>query len=209
MAANIPGTEGYAEQAEALRPRYDKIPFDRSHAPLIDLLPASPSALLDIGAGTGSDAALLAAKGHRVVAVEPTDAFRLHAISRHKELPIEWIDDGLPDLLRLRNRSGEFDAVLMTAVWMHLNELERQKAMPIVAGLIRPGGGLLMTLRHGPVPEGRRMFQVSAGETVALAADSQLITIRSIETGSIQEANKKAGVTWTHLAFQKAKKPRH
>ena len=34
-----------------------------------------------------------------------------------------------------------------------------------VAGLLRPGGLMTLLLRHGPVPQGRRMFEVSAAET--------------------------------------------
>ena len=42
------------------------------------LIPATPSRVLDVGAGTGRDAAALAALGHSVVAVEPTPELRAH-----------------------------------------------------------------------------------------------------------------------------------
>ena len=58
---------------------------------------------------------------------------------------------------------------MLTAVWMHLDEDERAAGMASLAGLLAPGGQILMTLRHGPVPPGRRMFDVSAAE-IALAA---------------------------------------
>jgi len=37
------------------------------------------------------------------------------------------------------------------------------------AALLRNGGIMIMSLRHGPIPPGRRMFEVSAEETMALA----------------------------------------
>ncbi|MBA9855396.1 hypothetical protein D7S65_06330 [Ralstonia insidiosa] len=52
---------------------------------------------------------------------------------------------------------------------MHLDEAERKAAMSAVAGLVRAGGVIVMSLRHGPVPDGRRMFDVSADETIAVA----------------------------------------
>ena len=52
---------------------------------------------------------------------------------------------------------------------MHLDELQRRQAMPNVAALVRNGGVMIMSLRHGPVPPGRRMFEVSTEETIALA----------------------------------------
>jgi hypothetical protein len=51
---------------------------------------------------------------------------------------------------------------MLTAVWMHLDKQQRQHAMPRVTGLLRSGGVMILTLRHGPVPPGTRMFDVSA-----------------------------------------------
>src|SRR5580704_1627355 len=52
---------------------------------------------------------------------------------------------------------------------MHLDEVQRRQTMPNVAALVRNGGVMIMSLRHGPVPPGRRMFDVSTEETIALA----------------------------------------
>ena len=41
--------------------------------------------------------------------------------------------------------------------------------MPRVAKLLRAEGVLALSLRHGPVPPGRRMFEVTADETIGLA----------------------------------------
>lgn len=46
-----------------------------------------------------------------------------------------------------------------------VDALEREEAMAAVAELVGEGGRVSLSLRHGPVPEGRRMFDVSAGET--------------------------------------------
>ena len=136
---------------------------------MLHLIPAVPSHVLDIGSGTGRDAAWFAAQGHRVVAVEPTEALRLPAMALHRSPRIEWLDDSLPDLALLRSRGDSFDLVMLTAVWMHLDVQQRRQAMPNLAALVRGGGTVIMTLRHGPVPPGRRMFEISADETIELA----------------------------------------
>jgi hypothetical protein len=60
-------------------------------------------------------------------------------------------------------RRGEiFDVVMLTAVWMHLDEHQRRHAMRSVASVVRTRGLMILSLRHGPVPPGRRMFEVSA-----------------------------------------------
>ena len=96
-----------------------------------------------------------------------------------------------------------FDLVMITAVWMHLDPQERRVAMPIVASLLHTRGVLTMSLRHGPVPAGRRMFEVGAAEAVALAGRHGLQEKVCQRVASVQPANRAAGVSWTQLAFMK------
>ena len=79
----ISGTEGYAEEADELFQRYESTSFAEVHRSVLRLIPTAPSWVLDIGSGTGRDAAALAAMGHRVVAVEPTDEMRMRAAALH------------------------------------------------------------------------------------------------------------------------------
>ena len=202
MADGVISTQGYAQEAEELLVRYEAIPFEQSHAEVLHLIPEPPARALDIGSGTGRDAAYLDAAGHRVVAVEPTDALRIPASQLHPSPTIEWIDDYLPDLKTVVARGDQYDLVMMTAVWMHLEEEDRRQAMPVIASLMKPGGVLIMTLRHGTVPAGRRMFDVSAEETIALAQAENLMTLMTLHRESKGEQNRKAGITWTRLAFR-------
>ena len=165
----ISGTEHYAEEAPELLKRYESVSFADHHHTVIHLIPATPGCVLDIGAGTGRDAAGFVALGHTVVAVEPTEELRRGAMALHPSPKIEWVNDSLPDLALVRARSEEYDVIMLSAVWMHLDEQQRRQAMPKVAALVRNGGVMIMSLRHGPVPPGRRMFEVSAEETIALA----------------------------------------
>jgi hypothetical protein len=56
-----------------------------------------------------------------------------------------------------------------------------------------------MSLRHGPAPEGRRMFDVSAEETPHLAEANDLQRILRLEAKSVQQANHLVGLTWTPI----------
>lgn len=195
------GTRGYAAAASKLFARYESFGFEHAHAAVLHLIPTAPGRVLDIGAGAGRDAAYLAAKGHRVVAVEPTGALRMRAAALHKSPAIEWADDGLPDLERIVARSERFELILLSAVWMHLDADERRAAMPVIAGRLAPGGRIIMTLRHGPAPAGRTMFPVTAEETVALAAAEGLTIEFNRHAESRQAVNRRAGVSWTTLVF--------
>ena len=200
----IRGTQGYAEQADELTKRYEALSFEHKHQALLHLLPPAPARALDIGAGTGADAAWLAERGYEVVAVEPTDELRRRGLALHPSPSIEWINDSLPGLDEVFARAHEFDLVMLTAVWMHLDEAERRLAMPRLASRLRPDGLLAITLRHGPVPEGRIMFEVSAEETIALAQSCGMNAILSVYGPSTQAVNREAGISWSRLIFRSA-----
>ncbi len=202
----MPGSDapaGYAEAAEELIARYEAIRFEDVHAAVIALFPKPPGAVLDIGAGPGRDAGALALKGFHVTAIEPTAAFRAYGRKAHPPA-IRWVDDRLPALTGLSDQPNAFDIVLITAVWMHLETQDRPPAMKAVAHLLKPGGRLFMSLRHGPAPEGRIMFDVAPEETIALAESNELQTIACIRNDtSLQSCNRQAGITWSKLVFEK------
>jgi SAM-dependent methyltransferase len=206
-SVQVSGTEGYADEAADLFKRYEGIPAADAHRAVLHLIPTEPSRILDIGSGTGRDAAWFASMGHRVVAVEPTDAMRLPAMALHPSPQIEWLNDSLPELALVRRRGERFDLVMLTAVWMHLDAQQRQRAMPDLAALVREGGTVIMKIRHGPVPAGRRMFEITPEETIELARMQDLHPVLNLRTQSSQEQNRAAGVDWTNLAFVKAKVP--
>lgn len=140
--------------------------------------------------------------GHSVTAVEPTPELRLRAKVLDPSPQIQWLDDSLPDLAHLHGRGEIFDVVMLTAVWMHLDEQQSRQAMLRVAGLVRTGGLMMLSLRHGPVQPGRRMFEVTADETIPLAREHGLEAILQYDN---QDALLgRPGVTWTRLAFSKS-----
>ena len=195
------GTEGYAEEAEALTVRYERLTLEQVYGDALPLFPKPPASVLDIGAGTGRDAAALAARGHKVVvAVEPTRELREHGQKIHAAQKIKWLDDALPDLDKVFDLERRYDLVLLTAVWMHLDKDQRRAAMAGVASLTAPGGRIVLSLRHGPVPEGRRMFPVTSTETVALA-DSQGLT--TLYNKPRPDMLGRDGVSWTWLVFER------
>ncbi len=140
----------YIAHADRLAAQYDSLPFEQVHAPLLSQVPYSPSLVLDIGAGSGRDAAWMAGKGHQVVAVEPVEAFRDHGRRTYATDKIQWMDDRLPALERVMRSGLRFDIIMMSAVIMHLTETDRQRTIRKCAQLLKPGGLLYLTVRRGP-----------------------------------------------------------
>lgn len=199
MSARPSGTEGYGETAAERVKQYESIPFAHVHRHMMYLFPTKPSHVIDIGAGTGRDAAGFAELGHAVTAVEPTPELRAEAERLHRHPAITWIDDSLPDLDRVHALEQRYDLVMLTAVWMHLDPPQRERAMARVAALVRHGGMMGLSLRHGPVPAGRRMFEVSAQETCELASRHGLVVIHESKGPAVLGG---PDVWWDRLAFR-------
>ncbi|MGW3044630.1 class I SAM-dependent methyltransferase [Kitasatospora sp. NPDC001159] len=195
-------TAGYGEAAEQLAVQYEGVTFAEVHRSLLHLYPAPPAVVLDIGAGTGRDAAALAALGHRVVAAEPTPELRAVGKRLHAGSGVRWVADALPTLPLLGAEGGRYDLVLLTAVWMHLAPAECPPAMDALARLLAPGGRVALTLRHGPVPPGRRMFDLPPEHTIALAAARGL---HLLHQGGRPDLHGREGVRWTELVFERGR----
>ncbi len=177
---------------------YEAVDPDRMWSSLEDLIPTGPGKLvLDIGAGSGRDAAWLAARGLEVVAAEPSSAMRSVGQSLHPAP--RWVDDRLPDLTVVHRLGLAFDLILLSAVWMHIAPTHRPRAFRKMITLLKPGGVLIMTLREGQDDLGRIMHPVSLGEIEALARDHGLTVVRQF-----QEADRlgRPGVLWTSLCLR-------
>ena len=193
----------YALDAERLFESFEEVSSAEVYAQVVHLLPTLPSRFADIGAGTGRDAAWFAAQGHSVLAVEPTKFFRTAGMALHPSPRIEWVGDALPDLEHTLARGEEFDRVILCAVWQHLCDEERARAMPNLTRLVAPGGFLIMSLRHGLDEPG--CYPSRREDVVALAGASGLKLAFACEAESVHPASRALGVTRTWLAFAAAR----
>jgi 2-polyprenyl-3-methyl-5-hydroxy-6-metoxy-1,4-benzoquinol methylase len=198
---SVPSNRGYEVTAGSLAKRYDGYNIEETHSWFLHMLPEPPQMVLDVGAGSGRDGLHYASLGYQVTAVEPTDAFRTIAQAKEGAEAVEWLEDTLPELASLGDRT--FDIVTLIAVWMHLDLDERVLGMERLCALLNPGGFMAMTVRHGEPPEGRLMFEVSDEEIIEAARTLGLTLVSHANVESIQPLNKAKGITWSRFAFRK------
>lgn len=200
---NVAGSTGYDIEADALVRRYEQVRPADKYRIARRLIPSAPCRVMDVGAGSGADAAWFASLGHEVLAVEPTFEMRHRAMLMHPSPRIEWMDDGLPHLRCVVALGRRFDLIVVAAVWMHLDELQRREAFGTLASLVALGGMILISVRQGPAPAGRLVFPIGVPDTIASAENCGLRTTLDAEAQSLQAANRAAGVTWRWLAFRR------
>ena len=183
----------YDVGARVLANEYESLSFEEVHAPVVDLLPQSAGCILDVGAGSGRDAAWFAANGHRVVAVEPSAELRAVGKERHESPDIRWLDDALPTLDKVLRSKLTFDLIWLSAVWMHVPPSLRARAFRKLVSVMSPGGSMMLSLRQGSLPPGRPMDTATAADIEALARGYGLQTIRRERH---VDAGGRAGVSW-------------
>ena len=189
----------YEQNAESLAARYEGVAPESVHGWLVDMLPSNPGMILDVGAGTGRDSAWLASKGHEVVAVEPSAAMREVANGLYPGTSVRWMDDSLPALKNVTRSGLAFDFVLLSAVWMHVLPNDRARAFRKLVNLLKPGGVLALTLRHGPAEKERGIHSVSLAEIEGLARDHGLVVEH---TGDDKDQLERGEAHWTHVALR-------
>ncbi|MFF3029442.1 class I SAM-dependent methyltransferase [Streptomyces rubiginosohelvolus] len=125
-------TAGYAEAADTLAVQYEQVTFDAVHRDVLHLLPPAPARILDVGAGTGRDAAALAARGYHCVAAEPTADLRAHGQRIHGIRTVDWVDDALPGLplLSTRAASTPFSPRPYGCTWTRRSAVRRWRELP-------------------------------------------------------------------------------
>lgn len=189
----------YIREAEQLAKRYESVSFEDVHGGLIALIPGTPGVVLDVGAGSGRDAAWFARRGHKVIAVEPAGSLRQLAGHLHHEPNIRWVDAALPELAEVAVLGMRYDIIWLSAVWMHLPPSQRDPAMHKMAALLKPRGRVFVSLRHGPKPPGRVIYKVTVEEVSTLARPCGLATV--YRQRSTDRMNRE-GVWWEDVVLE-------
>lgn len=199
---NVKGTTGYSSVAKGFITATVAMNFKELHRPYLELIPTAPSRVLDVGAGAGRDASVFASMGHSVTAVEPMPEFLTAARKLHNSPNIRWVDDSLPDLSNLDDSPAQFDFVLASAVWHHLDDSERVVAMSRIAELTRRGGTFALSLRNGPAGGGTHVFPTDLHQTTELAKNFGFESVVSIDDQPSLMAGK-SKVKWSMLALKR------
>jgi SAM-dependent methyltransferase len=191
----------YTQNAQKFFDQYESLDAAKVHASWSRHLPATKALILDVGAGSGRDARWLAGFGHEVVAVEPSAGLREKGRSLSSAAGVQWLSDSLPGLAEVFRLDLQFDLILLSAVWMHVAPGERERAFRKLVNLLRPGGKLVITLRHGPSPDDRAFHPVSSQELKSLAKGHVLEVVEEVHA---PDQLGRPEVSWETLVFRLA-----
>lgn len=131
----------YDSQGAEIAKRYEAVPSPVSQYFSHAFLPGSK--VLEIGIGSGRDLACLFAHGFDVLGVEPSSTLRDSAVHFHPELAGKVLEGALPELSVSK---AAFDAVLCSAVLMHVPSSELFDSALNIRDCLKANGRLLLSL---------------------------------------------------------------
>lgn len=198
MSRAVTTFDVYNDEAHGLVEKYESRRFEDIHAGVIDWLPVAPARVLDIGAGSGRDAAWFADHGYQVTAVEPAQQMRKLAESLHSQSTIMWMEDSLPGLSAVLARNNRYDLIWLSAVWIHVPPASRSQTFQTLVSLLRPAGRMMLSLRQGPFPENRIMYATPLDEVESLADEHGLVALHIANTNDKLD---RAGVSWRSVVL--------
>ena len=178
--------------------RYESIDPGQANAWLEPYIPREPATILDVGAGSGRDAAWLASKGHHVIAVEPSCDMRREAERFHSRSAFTLVADRLPDIKETSRSGLSFDLILLNAVWMFIPRTERERSIRKLIALLKPRGVIAISFRT-PCESHRGMHPVSVPEIEQLAL-SHGAYVESTEKSS--DFLGRPGVEWHQMVVR-------
>jgi predicted TPR repeat methyltransferase len=142
-AGNVSTVEYYERHAHEYALEIDDVPPPVIADPLRRLAASLPAGaqVLEVGSGTGRDADFLETLGPRVRRTDVTRAFVDMQIARglHAE-QLDLITDEL---------GGPYDAIVATAVLIHIERARTDDVLTKVAAALRPRGAFLVCIREG------------------------------------------------------------
>jgi SAM-dependent methyltransferase len=198
LSNRIATTDYYDREAESFAAHYDSVTFEAVHPRLLQYLPTMGRAL-DVGAGSGRDAAGLAAHGLDVTAVEPSSGLR--AIGERRSEPIQWIDDRLPAISRLADWSGCYDIILCSAVLMLVDHDELLPSFATMARLLTPDGRIAVNIREPMPGEPADLFFSHSDADILAAAET--VGLFCIDRAEVRDALGRDAYSWRSFIFER------
>jgi len=195
----------YSEHAAEFAKQYESVTVLRHCELLLQHLPTGGK-ILEVGSGSGRDAAFLLAHGFDVTGTDASDALIAEAIKYHPQLARRLYNASVPFCAPYPFLADKFDGGVSMATIMHLSD----EGLSIFAfqlnNLLKPGGILILSssanradLEDNRDPRGRLYHERSAVEI------THLVSEEGFELLHAQTDDDEFGreVSWHGLVFKR------
>lgn len=195
----------YDQNAATVARNYEAVDFRLVVTKILDHASAG-SRLLELGCGSGRDAAFYLERGFEVTAIDGSNAMLREAATYHPELSDRLVHHVLPEELPFTDAS--FNIVTSMAVIMHLPEPVLPRLFKEISRVTRSGGVVAYSVNterfgldgDGNDEKGRHFTCLSSDEWETLHVEAGLSTLESWESDDI---TGRSGIRWVTFVCRK------
>lgn len=148
----------YANNATHLIQRYDNADMSKLHKTFLKHIPKSGK-VLDIGFGSGRDLSFLYESSYDIWGIDPTEEFVLNAQDRFKEYSEHFFQDSIPVSINLEKLNNRFDAVILIAMWMHLEHIKYEEVVKDIVKFSKENSVIIISYSQGNRVDDERCFE--------------------------------------------------
>ncbi len=191
----------YDANAQRLAQSYNSVETCHSLPALTELIGKYTGAGhdgLDLGCGSGRDAHFLCRHDWNVLGVDGSAKMVDEARHTYNHEKLTFSCDIAPTFQTIKDSNKRFDLILMSAFIFHFDESERQIILENTKILLKQEGLIHITLRHGPMPESRTIFDVSSNE-IGLFSQKENFSFHI--HGHCPDFLGRDDISWTHLSL--------
>ena len=195
----------YNQNSLDIAKRYESADVTQLHDFLLSGLKPCGS-LLELGCGSGRDAAFMVSQGFKVLATDGSAAMVEQAQRHHPELAGQVTQLELPD--GLSNKFGIYDGIYAVAVLMHLSVQDIETTLSGVNALLAPRGRFIFSvparrdaaMTNGFDANGRRFTALSPNAWTDLCLKCKL---QVVSTMMSEDGLGRGGIAWMNCLTQK------
>lgn len=195
----------YETHSAELSKRYETAEVDLLHQRLLDTFPKG-SHLLEVGCGSGREAAFLMERGYSVNCIEASGTMISRAIELHPELKGLIITCRIPEECPVAGKT--YDGIYAIASIMHLEKQEVLSALELFYSLLVKGGKLLFSVPLSR-PDLKESGYDSKGRYFLLLSEKEWINIIQntgfyhIITSTNPDGMGRKEITWLNCIAEK------
>lgn len=138
----------YSDNAEEFANRYESVSVSQQLKLFLKYLPAG-GRILEIGCGSGRDAAFLLDQGFDVTAVDASNKLLSLAAKYHPQLQGKLYKASAPFSESYPFMNKKFDGAVSMAMIMHLSDASFSRFLSQLANLVKPNGILFLSSSAG------------------------------------------------------------
>ena len=195
----------YDENAKELSKRYELADIENIHSLLLDTFPEK-SFLLELGCGSGRDAAFMFRHKYDLLAIDGSSKMISEAKRIHPELNNILHTVMIPEELEFEN--AYFDGVYSIATLMHLTTDKIAQTIEKISNMLKPNAKFLFSVStsrddldiESKDINGRKFTTLSKQEWINYCEKHSMQLVHSV---SNDDGLGRRGITWLTCIFEK------